>query len=255
MGAALDLNVDAGEGFGPWSFEDEAGLFASVTSVNVACGFHAGDPRVMDRTVARAVAAGAAIGAHPGHWDLRGFGRREIAADPEEVETDVLYQVGALAAFARSHGTALVHVKPHGALYHQAARDETLARAVARGVRRADATLVLVGLASSSVMRRAAAEAGLRFAGEAFADRAYEADGSLRSRRAKDAIVSDPRAAAEQAVRIAHDGIVVTSEGREIAVHAETLCLHGDTPGATILARAVRTALESAGVAVRPLAR
>ncbi len=133
-----------------------------------------------------------------------------MAVDPEEIENDVLYQVGALAAFARSHGTALVHVKPHGALYHQAARDETVARAVARGVRRADSALVLVGLASSSVMRRAAAEAGLRFAGEAFADRAYEADGSLRSRRARDAIVSDPRAAAEQAVRIARDGIVVT---------------------------------------------
>jgi 5-oxoprolinase (ATP-hydrolysing) subunit A len=255
MGTAVDLNVDAGEGFGPWSFGDEAGLFASVTSVNVACGFHAGDPRVMDRTVVQAVGAGAALGAHPGYWDLRGFGRREMAVDPVEVENDVLYQVGALAAFARSHGATLAHVKPHGALYTQAARDEALARAVARGVRRADASLVLVGLASSTVMRRAAEEAGLRFAGEAFADRAYEADGSLRSRRAKEAVLSDPQAAAQQAVRIAREGIAVTPEGEEVAVRAETLCLHGDTPGATVLARAVRTALEAAGIAVRSLAR
>jgi UPF0271 protein len=255
MSAAIDLNVDVGEGFGRWSFGDEATLIRCATSVNVACGFHAGDPRVMNRTVGLAVGAGAAIGAHPGYWDLRGFGRREMAADPEEVENDVLYQVGALAAFARSHGAALVHVKPHGALYNQAARDETLARAVARGVRRADEALVLVGLASSSVMRRAAAEAGLRFAGEAFADRAYEADGSLRSRRSADAIVSDPQAAAQQAVRIARDGIVATPDGREVAVRAETLCLHGDTPGAATVAGAVRAALESAGIAVRPLAR
>lgn len=255
MSAAIDLNVDVGEGFGRWSFGDEASLIRCVTSVNVACGFHAGDPRIIDRTVALAAGAGAAIGAHPGYWDLRGFGRREMPADPEEVENDILYQVGALAAFARSHGAALVHVKPHGALYNQAARDEALAGAVARGVRRADETLVLVGLASSTVMRRAAAEAGLRFAGEAFADRAYEADGSLRSRRGAGSVVSDPQAAARQAVRIARDGIIVTDEGREVAVDAETLCLHGDTPGAASLARAVRTALESAGVTMRPLAR
>jgi len=255
MGGAIDLNADVGEGFGPWPAGEDAALLASVTSVNVACGFHAGDPRVMDRTVSLAVAVGVALGAHPGYWDLRGFGRREMAADPEEVENDVLYQIGALAAFARSHGAAVVHVKPHGALYNQAARDETLARAVARGVRRAGEGLVLVGLATSSVMREAAAAAGLRFAGEAFADRAYEPDGSLRSRRAPGAVLTDPDAAARQAVGLARDGIVVAHGGREIAVRADTLCLHGDTPGALTLARTVRAALDAAGVAVRPLAR
>jgi UPF0271 protein len=164
-----------------------------------------------------------------------------MAADPEEIENDVLYQVGALAAIARSHGASLVHVKPHGALYNQAARDAALAGAIARGVIRADARLVLVGLASSEVMRRAAEEVGLRFAGEAFADRAYEADGSLRPRGRTGAVLSDPAAAARQAVRLAREG------------SAETLCVHGDTPGAPAIARAVRTALEGSGFAVRPL--
>src|SRR5262245_58419104 len=150
-----------------------------VSSVNVACGFHAGDPLVMDRTVERAARAGVAVGAHPGHFDLRGFGRRAIPADPEEIERDVLYQVGALEAFARAHGVPLVHVKPHGALYNQAAADEKVARAVARGVARAGRALVLVGLATTEVMRRAAEAEGLRFAAEAFADRAYADDGTL----------------------------------------------------------------------------
>ncbi|MFI5184484.1 MAG: LamB/YcsF family protein [Vicinamibacteria bacterium] len=251
---SIDLNADVGEGFGPWSLgDDDESLFSTVTSVNIACGFHAGDPRVMDRAVSRAVRSGAAIGAHPGYWDLRGFGRREMKAEPGEVENDVLYQVGALAAFARSHGVRLVHVKPHGALYSQAARDAVLAGAIARGVRRADERLFLVGLASSEVMRRAAEDAGLRFAGEAFADRSYEADGALRSRGEAGAVLSDPEAAARQAVRLAREGRVTTHDGREVALRAETLCIHGDTPGAAMIARAVRDALEAAGVALRPL--
>ena len=217
MSAAIDLNADVGEGFGAWTSGADEALFACLTSVNVACGFHAGDPRVMDRTVEQAARAGLAIGAHPGYWDLRGFGRRPIAAEPVEVETDVLYQVGALAAFARAHGTRLTHVKPHGALYNQAVLDETLAAAIARGIARAGPGLILVGLAGSTAMRNAAEAAGLRFAAEAFADRRYAAD------------------------------------GREVPLQARTLCLHGDNPNALEIARAVRRALDGAGVAVRPM--
>jgi UPF0271 protein len=219
----------------------------------VACGFHAGDPRVIDRTVALAVRAGVAVGAHPGYPDLRGFGRRTIDADPADVEADVVYQVGALRAFAESHGARLVHVKPHGALYNQAATDEGLARAIARGVARVSSKLVLVGAASSAPMRRAAEEAGLRFAAEAFADRAYEAAGTLVSRRVKGAVIADPAQAAARAVQIAREGRVTALDGTEIALAADTICLHGDTPGAVENARAVRAALEAHGITVRPL--
>jgi len=251
----IDLNADVGESFGAWTVGADAELLGCVSSVNIACGFHAGDPRVMDRTVAGAARAGLAIGAHPGHWDLRGFGRRPILAEPEEVEADVLYQVGALAAFASAHGARLTHVKPHGALYNQAAADEGLARAIARGVARAGADLILVGLASSQPMRRAAEASGLRFAAEAFADRRYEPDGALRSRRLAGALIEAPQDAAEQAVRIARSGRVVASDGRELALAAQTLCVHGDGPHAVATARAVRRALEAAGVVIRPLGR
>jgi UPF0271 protein len=208
----------------------------------------------MDRTVARAVEAGVAVGAHPGFPDLRGFGRRRIEADPADVERDVLYQVGALQAFARAHGARVVHVKPHGALYNQAAEDKALARAVARGVVRAGRELVFVGLASTDVMRGAAEAEGLRFAAEAFADRRYERDGSLQSRRVPGSVITDPEVAAAQAVRIARDGVVVATDGTEVRLRADTLCLHGDNPEAVANARAVRQALEGAGVEVRALA-
>src|SRR6266702_4923917 len=190
MAGRIDVNADLGESFGAWTMGADEELLGLVSSSNVACGFHAGDPVVMDLTVARVVQAGVALGAHPSHFDLRGFGRREIAASPHEVEADVIYQVGALAAFARSHGARLIHVKPHGALYNQAAVDQALAGAIARATARVDRELVLVGLASSSAMRRAAEEAGLRYAAEAFADRAYEADGSLRPRRLPGAVIT-----------------------------------------------------------------
>ena len=251
--ARMDLNADVGESFGAYEIGADAELFAVVTSANVACGFHAGDPSVMDRTVARAVRAGVALGAHPGHFDLRGFGRRAIPAEPLEVEQDVLYQVGALAAFARAHGARLAHVKPHGALYNQAAVDETIARAVARGVARAGRELVLVGLCTTAVMRRAAEAEGLRFAGEAFADRRYNADGTLQSRRLPGAVITDAAAAASQAVRIARDGLVDVPGGGVLRLCAQTLCLHGDNPAAVANARAVRRALEDAGIAVAAL--
>ena len=254
MATRIDLNADLGESFGAWSLGADEAVLAHVTSANVACGFHAGDPSVMDRTVALAVRERVAIGAHPGYYDLRGFGRREIAADPAEVEADVLYQAGALEAFVRSHGARLRHVKPHGALYNQAARDEALARAVARGVARLGRGLSLVGLAGSAALRACAAAEGLRFAAEAFVDRAYDRQGQLVPRSHPGALVSDPAAAAERAVRLARDGIVVSIEGRALEVAAETLCLHGDGPQALAIARAVREALEAAGVRVEALA-
>ena len=250
----IDLNADVGESFGAWTMGQDLELLPLVSSVNVACGFHAGDPVVMDRTVARAVAAGLAVGAHPGYFDLRGFGRRALAAEPEEIEQDVLYQVGALMAFARAHGSRLRHVKPHGALYNQAASDPRLARAVARGVARADAGLLLVGLASSTVMRAAAAAEGLRFVAEAFADRRYRLDGSLTSRDLTGAVLTDPAEVAAQAVAIARDGRAMAADGTPIALRADTLCLHGDNPAAIDNARAVRAALRAAGVEVRSLA-
>jgi UPF0271 protein len=251
--ARIDLNADVGEGFGAWTMGADAELLALVTSANVACGFHAGDPAVMDRTVGLAVRAGVAVGAHPGHPDLRGFGRRAVQAAPDDVEKDVMYQVGALQAFARAHGTRLVHVKPHGALYNQAAEDDVIARAIARGVARAGRELILVGMASTEPMRRAAQAEGLRFAAEAFADRRYTPAGTLQSRREPGSVLSDSAEAAAQAVKIATEGRVTATDGSEIALQADTLCLHGDNPAAVAHAAAVRRALELAGVSVQAL--
>jgi len=252
MRARIDLNADVGEGFGPWPMGDDAGLIPLVSSVSVACGFHAGDPAGIARTIALAVAAGAAIGAHPGYPDLAGFGRREMELARDELEAAIVYQVGAVAALARAGGAELRHVKPHGALYNRSARDAATAESVARAVRSVSADLVLVGLAGS-VSLQASRAAGLSVAAEAFADRAYEADGSLRSRRLPGALVTDPAEAAARAVRLAVDGEIETADGTLIRVEADTLCIHGDTPGAAGIARAVRAALESAGVAVAPL--
>lgn len=248
----VDLNADVGEGFGAWSMGGDEQILTFVTSANIACGFHAGDPRVMDRTVASALRAGVAIGAHPGHWDLRGFGRRPIPAGSEEVETDVVYQVGALQAFVRSHGASLRHVKPHGALYNQAATDDELARAIARGVARVDRGLRLVGLATSRAMREAAASEGLAFVAEAFVDRAYARDGALVPRSIEGAVIQDPAAAAQQALRLVRERRVSCLEGGEVEVEAQTLCLHGDNPHAIEIAWAVRQALDGAGVSVLP---
>jgi UPF0271 protein len=244
MAERIDLNADLGEAFGAYAMGSDEAVLAYVTSANVACGFHAGDPTVIDRTVARAVRAGVAVG-----------GRREILADPAEVEADVVYQVGAVAAFARAHGSRLTHVKPHGSLYNQAARDEPLARAVARGVARFSKELILVGLASSVVMRRAAEAEGLRFAAEAFADRAYDAAGQLVPRSRPGALITDPPSAAANALRMVRRHVASSVEGTEIPMHADTLCLHGDNPHALDIARAVREALEGAGVHVQALAR
>jgi 5-oxoprolinase (ATP-hydrolysing) subunit A len=255
MAGRIDLNCDMGESFGAYQTGADAEVLPFVSSVNLACGFHGGDPRVMDRSVAMAVRASVAIGAHPSHYDLRGFGRRPIKADPLEVEADVVYQVGALLAFVRSHGTQLVHVKPHGALYNQAAEDLELARAIARGIARISKELRYVGLATSTAMKKAAEEEGLVFAAEAFADRSYNPDGSLQSRKLDGALILDPAKAAAQAVMIARDRKVVAVDGKEVRLEADTLCLHGDNPSAEDNAWAVRKALDESGVEVRPLGR
>jgi len=245
----IDLNADVGESYGAWRIGDDERLIPLVTSINVACGFHAGDPLVIERTVRLGVDAGVAVGAHPGYPDLAGFGRRDVEMPVDELEASVLYQVAAVAAFVAAAGGALRHVKPHGALYNRSARDQAVAAAIARAVGRASSDLVLVGLAGS-VSLTAARAAGLRVAAEAFADRAYEPDGRLRSRRLADSIIADPAAAARQAVSIARDRCVTAWDGTLVSVDADTICIHGDEPGAVERATAVRTALAAAGITV-----
>lgn len=237
----VDLNCDLGESFGRYQLGSDAALMPFLTSANIACGFHAGDPLVMQATLRLAIQHNLAPGAHPGWPDLQGFGRREMALSPAEAEAAVLYQVGALAAFARAGGAELTHVKPHGALYNQAARDPALAAAVARAVQRFSRDLVLVGLAGSHSLA-AATEIGLPIAAEAFPDRAYLPDGSLMPRSQPGAVLESPVEIAQNAVRLARDGIGGTI--------VDTLCLHGDHPGALENARAVRSTLQSAGIAV-----
>jgi 5-oxoprolinase (ATP-hydrolysing) subunit A len=248
----IDLNADVGESLGPWPMGDDARLIPLVTSVNVACGAHAGDPATIERTVRLAVRNGVAVGAHPGYPDLIGFGRRELDMAPEDLEASIVYQVGAVAAFARAEGVDLRHVKAHGALYNRAVRDPVVAAVIARAVRRVAPASVLVGLAGSGMLGAGRAE-GLAVAAEAFADRAYEADGSLRPRRLDGALLPGPEAAAAQAVSIVRDGVVRSHGGVDVPVRADTLCIHGDTPDAAAIAAAVREALLAAGVTVAAL--
>jgi 5-oxoprolinase (ATP-hydrolysing) subunit A len=248
--ATIDLNADLGESFGHWRMGDDPRLVRHITSANLACGFHAGDFMVMDATVALCRDAGVAVGAQPGYPDLLGFGRRPVPFSADEAESIVRYQIGALEAFCRAHGVEMQHVKPHGALYNQAAADSTLAAAVARAVGRFSRELTLMGLAGSQPMADAAADAGLRFVPEAFADRRYRPDGSLQPRSEPDAVITDAAEAAAQAVRIATAGELEAVDGSVIGVRAESICCHGDTPGAVELAAAVHAGLEAAGVRV-----
>jgi 5-oxoprolinase (ATP-hydrolysing) subunit A len=248
----IDLNSDLGESFGPWPMGQDAALMDRITSANVACGFHAGDPGTMRQTVELAKVKGVAVGAHPGFPDLVGFGRRELKASAAEVEDLVLYQVAALAGVARAAGVTLQHVKAHGALYNMACRDRVLADAIARAVAAFDPALILFGLPHSELLRAGAA-AGLRVAAEVFADRAYDPDGTLTSRTKPGSVIHDPAAVVARAVRMVKNREVVAVDGSVIALRADTICLHGDTPGAADLARAVRTGLEAAGVTVANL--
>jgi 5-oxoprolinase (ATP-hydrolysing) subunit A len=250
MATRIDLNADVGESLGPWPMGADAELIPLVTSVNVACGFHAGDPLTIVRTVRLALDAGAAIGAHPGYPDLVGFGRRDLAMAPDDLEAAVLYQVAALAGIVRAEGGRLRHVKPHGALYHHAAADPVSAAAVAAAVRRLDTELRLVA-APGSALAAEGARAGLRVVVEGFADRVYEPDGRLRSRHLPGSLHEDPAAAAAQAVSMARDGCLRVSDGSTLSFALDTLCVHGDTPGAAAIAAAVRRALTASGVEVR----
>ena len=250
MAATIDLNADLGESFGHWTLGEDSALVRHLTSANLACGFHAGDPGVMERTVRLCADAGVAVGAQPGYPDLQGFGRRPMPIPPDEVEAIVRYQIGALAAFCRAADVDLRHVKPHGALYNTAAVDPALARAVARAAASWSRDLLLFGSATSQPMREAAADAGLRFVPEAFADRRYLRDGSLQPRSEVGSVIADPHAAAEQALAIV-DGAVTAVDGSVVSLGAASICCHGDTPGAAVIAEAVRAGLSEAGVTLR----
>jgi UPF0271 protein len=251
--ATVDLNADLGEGFGIWRLGDDDALLGVVTSANVACGFHAGDPATMRRVCARAVAGGVAIGAQVSYRDLPGFGRRFIDVAPAELTDDVLYQLAALDGIARTEGGRVSYVKPHGALYNAAVHHEGQAQAIVDAVAAYDAGLPLLGLPGSSLLRRAES-AGLRPVAEGFADRGYTAEGTLVSRRDPDALVSDPAAVAERAVRMVVDGVVIAVDGTTVDLTVASVCVHGDTPGAVELARGVRAALEEAGLQAAPFA-
>ena len=248
----VDINCDMGESFGPWKMGADDEVMPNITSANVACGAHAGDPGVMRRTVRAAKQHGVSVGAHPGFADLQGFGRREMQIDPAEIEDTLLAQIGALAAIAHAEGVPLRHVKAHGALYNMAVRDRRLADAVASAIKSFDSSLVMFGLPNSQLIEAGRA-AGLRVAAEGFADRAYEPDGSLTPRSRAGAVIHDPVVVVDRAVRMVRDGVVLTPAGHEIPLQVDTLCVHGDTPGAAELVKRIRAGLETAGIHVRPL--
>ena len=242
-----------GEGFGRYRLNDEA-LLATVTSASIACGFHAGDPVVMRETVASALTRGVRIGAHPGYPDLVGFGRRDLAVTPSEVEAIVVYQIGALQAVCAAAGARLRYVKPHGSLYNRAARDAATADAIARAVRSVDSSLILLGLARSALIE-AADRVGIRSVSEAFVDRAYRSDGSLVPRTEPGAVLTDVGAVADRALRMVETGTVLAADGSVVRMRAESLCVHGDDRDAAAIVRAVRTRMEQAGVSVAPFAQ
>jgi UPF0271 protein len=248
----IDLNCDLGESFGRYELGEDAAMLEVVTSANVACGLHAGDPLVMRETLTQAAARGVAVGAHPGYPDLQGFGRRRMALRPNEIEAYIIYQLGALAGFARTMGTRLTHVKPHGALYNTSAHDGDVAAAIARAVAAFDPHLVIVTLPGSA-LRLASLALDLQVAQEGFADRAYQTDGSLLPRHKTGAVIHEPDLVAARAVRMVTQGEVETHDGRCLPIKVDTLCVHGDTPGAVEIARRVRAALEEAGVELAPL--
>ena len=246
---AIDVNSDLGESYGIWQLGDDDAMLEIVTSANVACGFHAGDPSVLRAACTRAVECDVAIGAQVSYPDLIGFGRRHLDMSPAELRDAVLYQLGALDAFAQVGGSEIAYVKPHGALYHAAATDPALARAVVDAATEYDSSLAILGLPDSELLR-AADRAGLEAVAEAFADRAYRPDGRLVSRRETGSVLTDPDEVAQRAVRIAVDNEVVAIDGTIVSVRARSICVHSDTPGAVELARAVRSALDAAGVGV-----
>lgn len=250
--STVDLNCDLGESFGNYTLGMDEAVIPHVTSVNIACGWHAGDPLIMDKTIKLAKENGVAIGAHPGFPDLMGFGRRPMNVTPEEAGAYVTYQVGALMAFAKAHGMKLQHVKPHGALYNMAAKDPALAKGICESLAALDSSLIFMGLAGS-VMLEEAKKAGLQVASEVFADRAYNDDGSLVNRKLPGAVMHDPEIAVARAVKMAKEGKVVSINGNEISIQADSICVHGDNAKAIELVSKIKDALEANGIKAQSL--
>ncbi len=248
----IDINSDIGEGIGPMMLGPDNDLMPLISSANIACGFHAGDPALIERTVHLARDNHVGVGAHPGYPDRSGFGRRMMAATPDEVRTDVLYQVGAIGAFCRAAGTELQHVKAHGALYNHAVRDAATAEAIARAIWQYDRNLLFFVLPGSE-LEAAGATVGLRLAREAFADRGYLPDGSLVPRSQPGAVITDPAEVVQRMIRLVRDGVVETIDGTDLTVEADTICIHSDTSTALEIARALRTGFEGADILVKPV--
>lgn len=247
----IDLNSDLGEGYGPWPMGDDAAMLDIVSSANIACGFHAGDPAGLLAVLRQAAARGVAVGAHVSYPDRVGFGRRNMDVAPDDLTADVIYQIGALQGLARAAGTRVTYVKPHGALYNTIAEDARQADAVIAGVKAVDPSLVLMGLAGAPVLDRARA-AGLSVVAEAFADRAYTAAGALVSRRQPGAVLHDPDLIAARMLRLATEGVLEAEDGSILRLEADSICVHGDSPGAVAIAARVRDALVAGGVTVAP---
>ena len=253
----IDLNCDMGESFGTYTLGMDSAIIPFISSANIACGFHAGDPQVMNKTVKLAVEHGVAVGAHPGFPDLLGFGRRNMELNDEELEAALIYQIGALQAFCSAHDVRLRHVKPHGALYNMAVGSESLTRSIARAIARVDPNLFLVTLAGRHAARNGtiALEEGVTTLFEAFPDRAYTPEGTLLARRLPGAVIHDAETAADRAVRMAIEGVVIAVDGTSVPLDVHTLCVHGDNPNGVALAATIRRRLEAAGVEVGSMVR
>ena len=249
------LVADVGESFGNYTIGADDDLFDLITTSNIACGFHAGDPRVLDRTVAKCVQHGVELGAHPGYPDLVGFGRRNLVCTPDEVRDDVAYQIGAMKAFCSIHGVALQHVKPHGSLYNMSVGNESMIRAIVEAIAGVDKHVIYLALggAQAPLVTRIANEAGIRVAFEAFPDRAYTPEGTLAPRSLAGAVIKDPKTAAERALRMAKEGKIVATDGSVLEMRIDTICVHGDNPSAVELVRGIRSAIEAEGISVVPM--
>ncbi|WP_110113490.1 5-oxoprolinase subunit PxpA [Bacillus sp. CGMCC 1.16541] len=245
----VDLNCDLGESFGAYQIGNDEEILQYVTSANIACGFHAGDPSVMRKTVKLALEHNVAIGAHPGFPDLAGFGRRNMAVSPEEAHDLVMYQIGALSAFVQAEGGTLHHVKPHGALYNMAAVDASLSEAIAKAVYRVNPDVILYGLAGSELVK-AGEKVGLQVANEVFADRTYQEDGTLTSRRLPNALITNDEEAVKQVVRMVKEGKVFTQQDKDISIKADTICIHGDGAHALAFARHITNTLRDEGIEI-----
>jgi len=248
----VDINCDMGESFGVYRLGFDEEMMSHITSANIACGYHAGDPIVMERTIALAKNHGVSVGAHPGFPDLVGFGRRNMELTPQEVRNDIIYQAGALAAFAQIEGVSLQHVKPHGQLYNLAAKDKPMTEAICDAISGLGKNLILVAL-SGSQMAEIATKSGLKVAREAFADRAYHRDGSLVSRKREGSVIHDPERVAERVIQMVQEGKVQSIEGDLIDLEVDSVCVHGDTPGAVQLAQTIRRKFQEAGISVLPM--